>query len=513
MAGRCLLFVVFLTALGSRFFGIYTESYAWTLSSTLVAGSAPAWLLVVLLGCVFCVTGILVRNFVRSSGERLEELGLGMMRRGRLALIFLVNGLAMLLLDGAYIYVVMTSNAGVTLAMEIATAVLKLMWNEVVLWYFIPLSTKVIELSKTRTSSTLSISSHDNRLPSLHSIHSSIQRTIRSHQYDEYEVRALGLIVTANSIIIPAIAIACLSSSCYYRALFAAEPVTATTFIPDCALYLSSPNGQKCANFVLTTTDTTYDPPFFYDYECSSTIVNSYCAVFVFTCLSMMASCAMDLLGHYLHCTLPVEHRWRWVLKWWSTRVRIPLNANCTPPSGTHLLGLNSLVLRFCSLLCIALTCGLVFPPLALIVFITVVCITYSEQFFAGRLIEAAERLQLQGVLDDISLEIKPMFRLFFAAARPSFLISLLCVAMILFDIAGASSGWVMGLAAALSFIALFFVSNMAEIVWTNRDAYSPSLWLKRFSFDAKDVELDSEMELAKNPIHRSRADPDTPCS
>jgi Leucine-rich repeat (LRR) protein len=87
-----------------------------------------------------------------------------------------------------------------------------------------------------------------------------------------------------NNIVIPCIVVSVVSPNCYYN-VFVQEPDVVSSFVdPQCVVRDESTG--LCNENILYKRYTSYDPPFIYSYQCSSSIVTAYATVFVMMCLA-----------------------------------------------------------------------------------------------------------------------------------------------------------------------------------------------------------------------------------
>lgn len=87
-----------------------------------------------------------------------------------------------------------------------------------------------------------------------------------------------------NNIVIPCIVVSVVSPNCYYN-VFVQEPDVVSSFVdPQCVVRDESTG--LCNENILYERYTSYDPPFIYSYQCSSSIVTAYATVFVMMCLA-----------------------------------------------------------------------------------------------------------------------------------------------------------------------------------------------------------------------------------
>jgi hypothetical protein len=89
------------------------------------------------------------------------------------------------------------------------------------------------------------------------------------------------MVALLNNIAIPCLIVAVVSPSCFYNILVTPPSVASTYNFDACSSVLSG----ACAAYIRVKLSVVYDPPFAYSYQCSSSIVAYYAPAFVILCI------------------------------------------------------------------------------------------------------------------------------------------------------------------------------------------------------------------------------------
>jgi Leucine-rich repeat (LRR) protein len=89
------------------------------------------------------------------------------------------------------------------------------------------------------------------------------------------------MVALLNNIAIPCLIVAVVSPSCFYNVLVTPPSVTSTYNFDACGSVLSG----ECVAYIQVKLSEVYDPPFAYSYQCSSSIIAYYAPAFVILCI------------------------------------------------------------------------------------------------------------------------------------------------------------------------------------------------------------------------------------
>jgi hypothetical protein len=238
----------------------YQDRYAWILSALYLHGGLTAIVLFAeffgfVLFFVVCFVflwlidfsfssmqwnPLLISNNNSNEEQSTEEIDGAQRQRSRqrqkyffFAFLAFVNFVFMMAADVFYVYIVINyATIYITLA-EIALAVIKLLWNNHCLWYF-------LDRFHRYQSHTNNENNPNQILPS-----------------SESEITFLFLNISLNNLIYPIIAIMIISSNCFYNAFFPASDVTS---------YYSIIRITSSEQIPMTFTSS-YTPPFSYSFR------------------------------------------------------------------------------------------------------------------------------------------------------------------------------------------------------------------------------------------------------
>lgn len=245
--------------------------------------------------------------------------------------------------------------------------------------------------------------------------------------------------------------------------------------------------------------DSSYDYPYYYSYQCSYTYFNYYVVAFVFMCLfTTFCLPLLEVLLVKLHSCTAVDSVWSRMLIWLLPHVLLPVEADATLQvqdvfrpyfDSTHFL-----VEQF-TYLALILTLGVVFPPLALCLMVTMVATTVYAVLKVGRLLSNAAQAKQQQkyaeLLEQESRGVLATAHLLPRAVWMLFTCSCWFMTLFLFDTLGDAEGvnkayWVLIVVPLLP-VVLYGGYNTWEM-WMNKGKDN-----KNSSNDAGDHVVDEE--------------------
>jgi Leucine-rich repeat (LRR) protein len=198
----------------------------------------------------------------------------------------------------------------------------------------------------------------------------------------------------SNLILVPCVVVVLLSPDCLRTALVPTGSVTTSFTYQSCDVYDGT---TGCQSYAMQTATTSYDPPFAYSYQCSSSLLAYYAPVFVY--LSLIVTFVHPLLS-VARCALYKRFgqstQGRAILSYCVPRIlRIDNDAFSVqgeaPHDPTHLpWDANQFLLVISSYMGVMLTFGVVFPPLALSVCAAVFSAVYLARIEVGRYLSVA---------------------------------------------------------------------------------------------------------------------------
>ena len=180
---------------------------------------------------------------------------------------FILNFAMMMTADSLYIFILLNYNGPTVTFAQIFLAIAKVMWNEVALFWVYYGSRLLVKADSVPLNVVVQPGS----------------------KLSNDDVYSLSLIAVVNKIVIPCIAISFVNSKCFYYALFSSPPVTAESIA-----CLNLGTIKLCYNILgseSTDSNVTYQPPFIYNYECSSFFLSDYTPVFIYMCAWISLIC------------------------------------------------------------------------------------------------------------------------------------------------------------------------------------------------------------------------------
>jgi Leucine-rich repeat (LRR) protein len=236
-----------------------------------------------------------------------------------------------------------------------------------------------------------------------------------SAAYDENnygKVQLLSILNIFNIVLVPVISTAMFDSNCFKFIFFSPEPVTVAYSMDfNCLVAVSKSNNTYSCLDITERNSITYAPPFIYNYQCSSAILTEFITIFVYKyTVSMLfmivGSVALILLMKYrfasevltaifipkqIHFSILKMERER---KLWRPFERVEKYIVhyfgflfAEDQHSLKCFDADIITIGFIGDLAVLCTFGLVFPPLALIVAVSIISQTVFHQFLIGRLI------------------------------------------------------------------------------------------------------------------------------
>ena len=227
------------------YYGTYYNQYAWTVSVAFLSGESVGIALFVI------YTTTLFAACYSNNAAIAESLIYDFKRKKRRRnlvyfVIFTVNLVIILAMNGCYVYVLLNYGQTEIILMEITLSVFKVLWTS----YKLIASMRYAHVKYIKT---------------------------ESKPYEH--VHFLTIMSIVNSIVQPCLATTLLDTNCFYNMIYSAESIT-STFVKSI---------HYLANGVTTSTDlystSSYSPSFVYSYQCSSELLTSYANIFMIVAL------------------------------------------------------------------------------------------------------------------------------------------------------------------------------------------------------------------------------------
>jgi Leucine-rich repeat (LRR) protein len=198
----------------------------------------------------------------------------------------------------------------------------------------------------------------------------------------------------SNLILVPCVVVVLLSPDCLRSALVPTSSVTTSFTYQSCDVFDAT---TGCQSYAMQTATTSYNPPFSYSYQCSSSLLAYYAPVFVYLSLIVAFVHPLQSLAHCaLYKRFGQSTQGRTIVSYCVPRIlRIDNDAftvqSEAPHDPTQLLGdANQFLLVILSYVGVLLTFGVVFPPVALSMCVAVFSAVYLTRIEGGRYLSAA---------------------------------------------------------------------------------------------------------------------------
>lgn len=500
----------------SASYNSYQHEYAWITSAPYLSGLNATIVLVIEFWLLFVLVRYGLHKIVKSSDNHLlnrqsrvssaavepannNQTTSDLQRYAIYVIIATVNIVVMIAVNGAYVYISITSTQRVVQFAQFVLANFKLVWNEVCL-----------------------------------------QRGLRYLQAREVlkrpdvvsNITLVVVMVLLNNIIIPSMATAAISSECFYFLLVPAPAVTAVYSFSECAQYdiarakIGVVESTPCINNVISSTNISYNPPFQYSYQCSSVIVTNYATIYMY--MFIIITVYQPLKNLVAWCwinrnnkgdkTQPASKLTSFVdyltsiNRFSSLSFDTPRYDHTNKKNVRKWFNVQKYTVRIYSYFIILVTFGALCPPLAIVGMIAIYAFTYHELNVTGKLLSDAKDkhyLQLISYMEkDFGLANQHF-------ARTIWLIvpfASLFIGYFVFDTLGDSVGWKNALWAPLvliSFPLFAWITNKIycyiSVYWSNNnnqtivDKISAN---KKVTVEKND---DNVIELVDNPIRKKK--------
>jgi Leucine-rich repeat (LRR) protein len=249
-----------------QFFSTYYYTYGFNWSIMFLSGKIPAFILVSILFISMIVIYFLLSNNLGNI-TRYEKIlkktsyveNLKIINNSRrflillvLILLFILNFIIIFGVNVIFIAASLEFRASTLLFIELFVAIFKIIWKTAVLPYF--LSKIFIYFDKNQ---------------------------IHNKKTDHYIIGLLCFLTIVNNNIIPFIAVAFNSPNCFKNTLFLQETVQSSYVYYQC-VSINVTNPSQCLDSYELNRFTTYQTPFSYSFQCSSSLVTTYSSIYIF---------------------------------------------------------------------------------------------------------------------------------------------------------------------------------------------------------------------------------------
>jgi Leucine-rich repeat (LRR) protein len=371
------------------YYNTYEYEYSWSASVAYLSGLVPALVALLvftlLLATVFSLS---TTNSARHKSRRTsnfvavevpESLRLKCLHNGALLVITFFNCVIVIGVNVLYVLATNNFNKTVVTLCALAVAFFKFVWNLVILAIFQALDGF---LAKSVPPNALQRCQHRNL-------------TTQS---------IIGLI---NNILIPLLSTAAVSSTCYLYFFQTAAPIVASFEYSECLVQtvlvytcqiLESVTvcnnvagvSYQCLGERSVEKTTSFFPPFNYSYQCSSTFIASYSAVYVYTYMMVaLISPVVVALLFKLRQNLPARSSLQRRVDLLLPRYLIPVEEG--RQMGKRLFNKNFFVTSAITDTAVLITFGAVFPPLSFVICVAIMIRAFLILYTIGNMLRAAE--------------------------------------------------------------------------------------------------------------------------
>jgi hypothetical protein len=255
-------------------YSMFEYSYSFIVSLLYLGGYVPAIILIILMNIsIILIFYIMKQNFHVLRKENIDDRNQSLykIQTFALSLVVLINVIILIGINSFYVYSTLTFTKTDLILVEICIAVIKTLWKSIIL----PKLIKMI-LEDFFKSSLIDDKS----------------------QYIVFQC-ALGVV---NEILIPYFATALINPNCFYYTLKSQPSISSSyTYLQSCDSYSFQNSEESTACISNGGIDqhifSNFNPPFTYNYQCSSTIISSYTNIYLYMSVLMIITPTIILLS------------------------------------------------------------------------------------------------------------------------------------------------------------------------------------------------------------------------
>jgi Leucine-rich repeat (LRR) protein len=433
--GYMILVLVPFYVAASRIFGTFDHQYAWQVSAALLSGTTVTYALmglwIALLGLFLSARYVLERrsrgsdlvpivstNRPNSTSSNVSSTTVLLSWFDRCCVYALFMTVSVSVVAGvniAYVFVVLRRDSSVVVVVQILLAFFKLFWNSVCSKLLMHWAGRQVSKFVEATESTYGSEFHFVQL----------------------------FVSLINNIAIPCIVVAVISPNCLYNVFVPAPIVSANYEYQKCAgnnLF----DGRCLDHYDTLVGEASYNPPFVYSYQCSSSIVTYYAPAFVFLCIT--ATFVTPLSQFIALRTARAEwvpQRIQSALQLCVPKILLPINTAAeSQPSRLYFDANRAAILLFsyCGML---MTFGAVFPPLAVALAVTVLSTSFFIKLKIGNFVGGAQAVKAGQLIEELDLECKQLAQMDVLGPSVWLIVTFSCwfYTLFLFDTLGDAVG------------------------------------------------------------------------
>lgn len=340
------------------YFSTYYYLYAWSISFGCLTGLVPAiFIALYIIYINFSIYGAYHYYFGKSDNSTSHHRSEHVTKMHWLVMVvlFLVNAIVTVIVNSLFVQKIGDTRGEKIFYFQIALAVFKVSWSNI-----------VINVLFTRTIQAINIWENSNSLELLKT--DALYRTV---------LNIFSIMVA------PCVATAIVSPDCFVNVFFASPVVTAIYSFTVCGLYIFVGEAEmRCAYNLEHVGYSSYEPPFYYTYCCSFTLMMTYTGVFVYY---IIFSCFFDPLTRIM--IRIAQYRLK---KSKLGQILLILFPTITDPTKyldtqvSRCFNTTVVATKTITILAVSLTFGVVFSPLGIICCVSLFAYSYFIKIEIG---------------------------------------------------------------------------------------------------------------------------------
>lgn len=375
-AGYCMVVLLPYYAILSHYKGTHTHQYAYIVSAIYTSGVAAFvcnfTLFTVLLSALYVAIGRLMSSHTTISAQSDANTWF---KRVCIWVIFAsINTAAVLGVNYGYVNIILSGSSQGQAVAQVALSIFKLAWGATVAPFLI----RRLELFYFPECSDSS---------------------------ESFFVLQL-IVALFNNIAIPCLVVAAIDPNCFKSILLPPEAQTVDYMLPVC---YAARIEEQCTSFVYQPAELTFTPPFVYSYQCSASFITSYAPAFMYMSISTVFIVpALDYAWMRLRARKqPADGVVYSMLFYFMPRILRPLEDGPTSSDFRRRPYVRALgtTVNILAQMGILLTFGVIFPPVALAMAVSIASMVYTSRAKAQRFLLTVVEANRLEYLDVINAE------------------------------------------------------------------------------------------------------------
>jgi hypothetical protein len=372
-------------------FRSHQDSYVWVVSLAYLSGHCPAFLIFFLFLFLFLVP---ITLFLKTTDSRVIHLvdsfksAINFPRTWKLflarVLTILINNSVVLTVSIVYVYFQSSGiSTGGRISIQFGVALFKLIWAAAIVKRLLLTLLKIFDSSA-------------------------------NYDVNGFErIQLLSFLSVYNVVVVPVFATAIFDSSCFKYVFFTPAAITLEYPLTIPVLMSDTSNGTTFQYFAESYVESSisFTPPFIYNYQCTSTLLTEFITIFVYKyavsmLMMMLGSLTLFLLMKYRFASdlltsvfvpkqvhfsvLKLEREgklWKPLAAWEKPIVKYFGLFLKEDEESYKCFDIDVIIIGLISDFGVLVTFGFVFPPLAVIVAVSIITQTVFHQLLIGRLI------------------------------------------------------------------------------------------------------------------------------